>query len=210
LAILEWNSNINLKDAGRLKEGLYAASFFNVLERQDGLVALSSPWPLLRRVQPLCNHISDHGLVRFDNRRVYLSPTALVFQLYRQHYGPERLSCNLINCPPFAAENGLEIPSLDVVATRNREEGCLFLKVVNKNPQKAIRSRILMEGLDTFKLKGSVSILNGATLNTRNSINKPGSVKIETEEIESEGRHIFYCFPAHSITAIKMKIAPRS
>ena len=209
LAILEWNSNINLKDAGRLKEGLYAASFFNALERQNGLVALSSPWPLLRRVQPFYNYISDHGLIRFDNHRIYLSPTALVFQLYRRHYAPERLNSKLRNCPSFVTEKGFEIPSLEVVATRNREEGHLVLKVVNKDPRKAIRSKIFIEGLGTLKLNGFASILNGATVNTRNSINHPDLVKIESEEIEIRGENILHYFPAHSVTVIKLMTASR-
>jgi alpha-N-arabinofuranosidase len=209
LAILEWNSNINLKDASRLKEGLYAASFFNLLERQNGLVALSSPWPLLRRVQPFHNHLSDHGLIRFDNQRVYFSATALVFQLYRRNYAPERLNCKLRNCPSFVTEKGSEIPSLEVVATGNREEGYLVLKVVNRDPRKAIRSKIFIEGLGTSKLNGFASILNSTSVNARNSINHPDLVKIESEEIEIEGGNILHNFPAHSVTAIKLMTKPR-
>lgn len=209
LAILEWNSNINLKDAGRLKEGLYAASFFNALERQSGFVALSSPWPLLRRVQPLYNYISDHGLIRFDNHRIYLSPTALAFQLYRRHFAPERLNCKLKNCPSFVTEKGSEILSLDVVATRNREEGNLILKVVNKDPRKAIRSKIFIQGRNTLKIGGIASILNGSTVNTRNSINHPDRVKIGSKKIEIKGENISYRFPAHSVTVIQLKTKPR-
>ena len=202
LAILEWNSNTNLKDGSRLKDGLYAAGLLNVMERQSGLLSLCSPWPLLRRVQASSNHLSDHGLIRFDHRRVYLSPTGLAFKLYRDHFGSERLRCK-VDCPAFRVEKRHEVPYLDVVATRNEKGGPIFLKVVNKSREKNIRTKIVLEGLHRVKLSATVSTLNARDPESENNLDHPDEVKIISKVITCDS-DFEYSFPAHSATAIKL------
>jgi alpha-L-arabinofuranosidase len=204
LAILEWNSNTNLKDAGRLKEGLFAAGFLNALERQNDLVNLSSPWPLLRRVPTYSNHLSEHGLIRFDNHRVFLSPTGLAFKLYRHHSGPERLRCQL-KCPTFIGGKRYEFSLLDVVATANSRKGRIFLKVLNRSADKDIQTEIIFEGLKRGRIPVTVATLNASDVESENSLAHPNKVTISSQKISWDPEHFEYSFPAHSVTAIKLE-----
>ncbi len=204
LAILEWNSNTNLKDASRLKEGLFAAGFLNVMERQSDLVGLCSPWPLLRRTQVSSNHLSEHGLIRFDNHKVYLSPTGLAFQLYRHHFGPERLHCQL-NGPSFVVGRRGEIPNLDVTATRDSRKGKVFLKVLNRSADKDIQAEIRFRGPDSGRIPVRFATLNAPDVNSENSLAHPHEVTISCQEMSCDPEHFEYSFPAHSVTAIQLE-----
>ena len=204
LAILEWNSNTNLKDAGRLKEGLFAAGFLNALERQNDLVNLSSPWPLLRRVPTSSNHLSAHGLIRFDNHRVFLSSTGLAFKLYRHHSGPERLRCQL-KCPTFISGKRCEFSLLDVVATADSRKGRVFLKVLNRSADKDIQTQIRFEGLNRGRIPATVATLNASDVDSENNLAHPNKVTISSQDISWDPEHFEYSFPAHSVTAIKLE-----
>ena len=203
-AILEWNSNTNLKDAGRLKEGLFAAGFLNVLERQSDLVNLSCPWPLLRRIPTSSNYLSEHGLIRFDNHRVFLSPTGLAFKLYRHHSGPERLRCQL-NCPTFISGKRYEFSPLDVVATADSRKGRVFLKVLNRSADEDIQADIRFEGLNREKIPATFATLNGSNVDSENSLAYPHKVTISSRELLLDPGHFEYTFPAHSVTAVKLE-----
>lgn len=205
LAILEWNSNTHLKDARRLKEGLFAAGFLNVLERQGDLVGLGSPWPLLRRVQPSTNYLSEHGLIRFDNHRLYLSPTGLVFKLYRHHFGPEKLYCQLRGSAFVPGKRG-EAPLLDLTATGDSQRGRVFLKVLNRGADKDIQAIIRFRGLNRGRIPATVSTLNAPDVNRENSLTHPHEVTILTRDVSWDPEHFECSFPAHSVTAIKLEV----
>jgi alpha-N-arabinofuranosidase len=205
LAILEWNSHTHPKDGNRLKDGLFAAGFFNAMERQSDIVAMSSPWPLLRRVQPSWNYLSDLGLIQYDHHRIFLSPTALAFKLYRNHYAPERIQCE-VNCPALTSIKENVIPRLDVVATADRERGLIVLKVINRDPEKDIPSKIIIEDLDSLPLKATVSTLNASDINAKNSLDHPDEVKITLKEMDWKSEKFEYLFPAHSVTVIRLEV----
>jgi alpha-N-arabinofuranosidase len=207
-SILEWNANTTWKDGTKLREGLFTAGFFNVLERQSDLVEQSSLWPLLRRVQPPGNHFSDHGLVWYDNHRVCLSPTALAFQLYCQHYAPELVRCT-VDCATFDTGRRRRVPYLDAVATRDRERNTLILKVVNKHPEENMRARVALEGLSAGRLAAEtpVSTLTGPTIDARNSLDRPHEVQIVRSICREASESFVYAFPAHSVTAFRFRVS---
>jgi alpha-N-arabinofuranosidase len=203
-SILEWNSNNNWKDANQLKEGLFAASFFHVLERRGDWMEHSIPWPLLRRIQPSGNHVSDHGLLWYDNRKVYLSSTALAFQLYRKNYAPEQLLCE-VNCETFDSQSRKKVPYLDAVATRDREGRNLIVKVINKCLDREIKTNIELDGFISGQNieKIIVLTLSAASIHSKNSLDHPHEVKITEAVREEINKNGTYAFPRHSISVIR-------
>ena len=206
-SILEWNSNNTWKDANRLKEGLFAASFLHVLERRGDWVEHAIPWPLLRRVQPPGNHVSDHGLIWYDNRRAYLSSTALAFQLYRKHYTPERFSCE-VSCETFDTRSRKNVPYLDAAAGLDKQRKSLILKVINKSPDKKIRTNIEFTGVPLGANPGraTVSTLWGPDIRAKNSFDHPNEVRITESAREVESWTWDYVFPAHSVTVFRIPV----
>jgi alpha-N-arabinofuranosidase len=207
LSIMEWNSNTNWKDANQLRDGLFAASFINALERRGDLVEHAIPWPLLRRVQPPGNHISDHGLIWYDNHRVYLSATALAFQLYRQNYAPERILTD-VKSNAFTTPKGVKVPCLDAIATRDSEKKSIVLKVVNKDPTSTVKARIDVEGVSSEKIgtEARVSTLTGPNIHAKNSLEHPEEVLIVDSVFKGASGSCFYMFPPHSATVIRFEM----
>lgn len=205
VSVLEWNSNSTWIDASKLKEGLYAASFLNGLERLGDEVAHAIPWPLLRRVQPPGNHASDHGLVWYDNHRTYLSPTALAFRLYRRHYAAERLRCD-VRCGSFDVPGRSDVPYLDAVATRDEAGAALILKVVNKDPANAIEASVVTKGAPAGggRVDMQVSTLTGPGVDARNDLCEPETVKIVETTLHDAPDDFTYAFPPHSATVIRI------
>lgn len=208
LSVMEWNSNTNWKDAGRLKEGLYAASLFNVLEKRAGFVEHSIPWPFLRRVQLPGNHVSDHGLIWYDNHRIFLSSTALAFQLYRWNYASDLLFSD-VKCASFNAGNRKEVPYLDVVATSDRQKRIIILKVVNKHPEDSIRTSIILSGLPDGEsiLDCTASVLTAENIDAKNCLDSPNDVYIEESRPENPGKDFMYTFTPHSATVIRLMLS---
>ncbi len=206
ISILEWNSNSTWIDASKLKEGLYAASFLNMLERQGARVTQSGLWPLLRKVQPPGNHASDHSLVWYDNHRIFLTPTALAFQLYRRHFAPERLLCD-VDCETFDVPDRSGVPYLDVVATRDEARSILILKVVNRNPANPIEASVITAGApaDPGRAEIRVSTLTGPDVNARNDLCNPAAVGIVDAALDAAANDFTYIFPPHSVTVMQIR-----
>ncbi len=209
LAVMEWNSNSNWQDGSKLKEGLFAASWMNVLERHTGIVAMAGAWPLLRRVQPPGNHVADHGLVWYDNSRSYLSPTGLAVQLYRENYAPDRLDCT-VRCETYDAGDRKNVPYLDAVATRDPHKGLFVLKVVNKHPSEAIVATVELGGITPghFEQTIQASTLTGSDVLASNRLEHPNDVRIETSMVRATLPRFPYRFPAHSATVLKIELPP--
>ena len=201
---MEWNSNSNWQDASKLKEGLFAASWLNVLERHSDVVEMAAAWPLLRKVQPYGNHVADHGLIWHNNHQVYLSPTGLAVQLYHENYAPERVACT-VRCDTYDAGDRRRVPYLDVVATRDPDKRTLILKVVNKSPKQAITASIDLAGLPAEEPDGeiSVSTLAGSDIYASNRVDHPHDVRIVESVFSAASRKFEYTFPPHSVTVLR-------
>ncbi|NOX56068.1 MAG: hypothetical protein GXP27_16830 [Planctomycetes bacterium] len=210
VAVMEWNSNSNWQDGSKLKEGLFAAAWMNMLERHSDIVAMAGAWPLLRRVQPPGNHVADHGLIWFDNARSYYSPTGLAVQLYRRNYAPERLTCT-VECDTYDAGDRKNVPYLDAVATRDPDKGLLILKVVNRHPTDAITAEIEMSGLSASPRDATiqVSTLTASDLMASNRIDHPNDVRIVDSADRVSLPKFHYRFPAHSATVLRLELAGR-
>jgi len=206
VSILEWNSNSTWLDASKLKEGLYTASFLNMLERQGNDLTQSIIWPLLRKVQPSGNHASNHSLIWYDNHRIFLSPTALALKLYRSHYAPEQFACE-VKCDTIEVpDGGDQMPLLDVVATGNSADGTVIIKVVNKDPVNSIKASMLLEGAPERggRLEAKFSTLTGPDVNAQNDLDNPDVVKIVETTSSVAPNDFTHVFAPHSVTAIKL------
>ncbi len=190
-----------------MQEGLVAAAWLNILERHSDIVEMAIPWPLIRKVQPAGNHVTDHGLIWHDNHRVYLSPTGLAVQLYSRNYARERVRCE-VECDTFPVSAGNNVPYLDVVATRAPQKRTLVLKVVNKSRDRAITADIEVVGLPPGEPAADVvvSTLTAWDVTTSNRLTHPRDVRIEESVLKNTSTKFRYTFPPHSATVLRRRI----
>ncbi len=204
IGVLEWNANSGWQNASTLKEGLVAAGWMNALERQDDIVEMASPWPMIRKVQPYGNHVTDHGLIWHDNHRVYLSPTGLAVQLYHQNYAPDRVK-STVQCDTFDVGNSKGVPYLDVVATRDPGKRTLILKVVNKSRDRAVVANIELSRLPSGEPTADVvvSTLTAKEVTSSNRLSHPQNVHIDKSVLKTVSSKFTFTFPPHSATVLR-------
>ncbi len=213
----EWNSNTNWKNSSTLKEGLYGAALLNVFERQSDFVEHAGAWPLLRRVQPKDSPATDHGLIFFDDDHNFVTPVYLVSRMYRDHFAPERVACE-VECDSFDSKinsdtPGLDavtnvarsVPVLDAVATVDGKNNRLVLKVVNKSEHESVATEIHISG--KIHPEAKISTLNGDSISRRNSIDEPENVYVQREKLSDISSSFVFTYPPHSVTIIEMQTA---
>ena len=144
LAFDEWNlwfeffgdmkgTNYNLRD------GLWAATMLNMFHRY-------APYMPITNVAQLVNLL---GIINSGERGTFLTPTALVYQLYTAHAGAKYLQ-STVDCPK--TPHGKALPLLDVSATRDDDRAAIFL--VNRHYDTAMEVNL---NLDGFAATGEIA-----------------------------------------------------
>jgi alpha-L-arabinofuranosidase len=129
--------------------------------------------------------------------------------MYSERFAPERVTADVV-CSGYNVEGrDGAVPYLDVVATRDPEDGRVVLKVVNRHKEKDIAARINLELPRRYRVskKAEVVTLNADALDAANSLDNPERVKVVQSSIDNVSKKFEHVFPAHSVTVIVMKAA---
>lgn len=97
------------------------------------------------------------------------------------------------------------IPYLDVTAVYVRDQGVLFLNVVNRHKEKAITADII-SNTGAFKGKAHISEINRKDIDAGYRFDEQDRYAPVTGEKKVDGNQLAYSFPAHSFTQIKVGI----
>lgn len=201
LSFDEWNLWYNFYSDAieanyNLRDGLWVASMLNMFHRH-------APDLHLANISQMVNCI---GIISSNGRGTFLTPSALVFQMYAGHAG-DTLLASRVDCPVLPHASAL--PVLDVSTTRNARKLTLF--VVNRHYDDYVDvtchiKGINVDGVDTYM---EMSHPDPCRYNT---YAQPHAVQIKTcptsVKITREGNAGTFNIrlPAHSLTCIEMVI----
>jgi alpha-L-arabinofuranosidase len=208
IACDEWNIWYRKRDIWRrdvpnpveetynLRDALWVACSLNLLHRMGGVVTLANLSQLVNSIAPIFT--SKEGM--------FLQTTYFPFKLYTHECGSFYVD-STIDCPTFSSKTYHEVPYLDVSTTTDNDKKALSLAVVNRHRSQPIATTIHLRNARTDG-NARVFEINGASAETENSFSQPNNVLIEQKSPISVGSTFDYSFPAHSISMLKLQIAP--
>jgi alpha-N-arabinofuranosidase len=200
LIINEWNTALPVPRQHSMESALYGARLMNVFERSGDVVEMTA-------VSDLVNGWSG-GIIQASRHDVFVTPTYLVIRLYNETLGRDRLAARVVS-PTFGSSlEGTGVPVLDVVSTRSADGGKLFIKAVNTSPERALRTKITVQGA-SVNGDGTIQTVTGASLRVANSFQTPDAIAETTAAIQSQhGREFTVTLPPHSVSVLTLKVSP--
>jgi alpha-N-arabinofuranosidase len=137
--------------------------------------------------------------------RVFVTPQYWAFSLYSNLAG-DRLAETETTVREYDVHKGVRrcpeissVPYLDVLATRNSENGDLVLFVVNRDWKDAIPTTVRIKGFMPAPVV-QVKTLTSSGLLARNSEEAPDNVRPVNSTLTLSGPEFRYRFPAKSLT----------
>lgn len=199
LAINEWNTALPLSRQHSMESALYAARLMNVFERSD-IVAMSA-------VSDMVNGWSG-GVIQAGRDSLFVTPTYLVNELYNRHLCAHRLSARL-SSPTFDTnQEGKGVPYLDAVASRTADGKHIFIKAVNADARRALRTSVHISG--TLVAPTAVmETIHADSMTAANSFTTPNSVSLRQKRIKT-GSSFLVDFPQHSVSVITLNVVSPS
>jgi len=167
----------------------------NVFERSD-IVAMSA-------VSDMVNGWSG-GMVQASHDNLFVTPTYLVNELYNRHLGAQRITAR-VSSPTFdATREGKGVPYLDVVVSRTADGKHIFIKAVNTDPQRELRTSVHIAGAQVSS-SAVIETINADSMTSANSFATPNAVSLQQKTIKV-GSHFLVDFPQHSVSVITLNI----
>jgi len=179
-----------------LADGLYVASFFNMVLRNANHITMTNQAQLVNLL----------GLIETTDTGAYGTPEYLAFLLYVDHSGPVAVrSC--VESPTFDVRAMGNMPArkgehyLDVASTRDHAGSKVWLHVVNRHPHRAMEAAIDLGPATPTRM--TIHTLTGPHPWARNSVSNSDTVRITCAASEWEAS---YSFPACSVTALEIDL----
>jgi alpha-N-arabinofuranosidase len=166
------------------------------MERNSDLVIMQCYAPLLVRVDPGARQWQP-DLVGFDSLTAYGSPSYYAFKLFSLHHGDEIISSNLEETT-FA-----DIPPLHYSVTRRKNDGTLFVKVVNVSSQPQPVALVLRHA-GSLSSTAHAYCLSAADVNQTNSITDPTHLTPVESSVDGVSSNFTYTFSPLSINVLEL------
>jgi alpha-N-arabinofuranosidase len=182
LYVSEWNAQ-----STDWRTGLYAANLLNVFEQNSDIVTMAGPALLLRHVTA---NAWDNAFINFDENGWFPAPNYVVMKLWREHYAPEWL--DLKGIPD----------SVSGVATIDRKNNRLVVKLVNNSSKKRSMSITLPEDFKGVKAQGY--LIGPGSLYDRNTMDQPGRIAPRDHQVKFRRNEIFLYLPGLSCLLIEV------
>ena len=176
----------------RVQEAIASAMNFNSVIRHADTVKMANHSGLSRRlVLP-----GPDGLL--------IQSSFYTFELYSAKCGT--LSLDVFwDGDTFSGWDRTGLRTLDVTATLNPSTKELSLFVVNRSRDKAEETAISLNDAE-FNGDLSVKVLNGASIDSANTFEKPNEVGVKDSTLTAKGKSVNYSFEPHSLTVISGKL----
>jgi len=110
-----------------------------------------------------------------------------------------------VECDTFNTDKYKGIPYLDVTTSYAQTTNTVFINVVNRNKDKAIRADIVDNG-GAFEGNAEATIVDSDSLMAPFTFDKQREYVPSTKTVAVEGNKLWYAFPAHSFTQIKVGV----
>ena len=212
MAYDEWNVWYRT-DGGRLEErynladALAVATYLNVFVRKSRIVRMANLAQLVNVIAPIVT--SPDGL--------FLQSIYHPFQLMAGLSQDVALD-TFVDSGTHAYQDRTEdrwqhrvgdlgpFQLLDVAATRDADASRLTISVVNRDPDQAAATRVLLRGAQAT---GTMTVheINGRGSASVNSFEHPSDVNAHNSKQEVSGEHIDAVFAPHSFTILEVQLA---
>ncbi len=194
----EWNTFLPMPRVETMEPAVYGARLMNVFERNSDLVTLSS-------VSDLVNGWPG-GVIQASRHGIFVTPVYLAIEMYNSHLGSDRLAIR-VDGPTFDSSlEGKGVASLDAVSSRAPDGKHIFLKVVNTELVKPIRTAIHLAGVKVAS-GAEIETLAGDSLAAANTFANPHAVSVKREHVDG-GPNFEVELPAHSVSVITFTAEP--
>ncbi len=216
----EWATRVG-SPTPNMAGALGDAAWMTGMERNSDLVVMSCYAPLFVNVSDLGKGHSMQwktDLIGYDALNSYGSPAYYAQKMFSTHHGDEVLATGSQDIPtytwqpPARRRNGVEqsrppseeVPTLFFNATRNSQNGMIYLKVVNRQgtPQAV---KIEISGAPAVEAEGEAIVLKADSPDATNSIQEPDRIVPVTEKVDGLGTEFTREFPPYSITILELK-----
>jgi alpha-N-arabinofuranosidase len=189
--------------------GLYMAN--NLIDFINASIPLAEEQQLYNYNYKLLPPGLKYGRIRsFDAFGYYptflVQATGYVASLFSHMTGPKQVATKVLNGPKRTSiQAGLKAyPALRVVASRGTRSRYVTLIVVNRDPQRDITASIRPKRYQ-HRQAAKVWTINGKSIGSINTPTHPHAVRLTKRWVQIEAGSFKYTFPAHSITAIRLR-----
>jgi len=190
-----WNMRQHYEGYYTLRDGLFAASTFEILHRHVNSVKMANYAQLVNVIPLIVTNSTD----------LYHNPIYLAFQLFSTHAERYLVSSSITCEKRVNAKYGniaqTEIPYLGCSVTTNQEKDRLIIIGINRHHAHELPTII---SLNDFEPEPTAQIyeLNGPTHSAYNNFEKKDEVKIQQKEFSPVSSQFTYIFPPHSVSAL--------
>jgi alpha-N-arabinofuranosidase len=145
------------------------------------------------------------SLLNTDREKgTFKSPLFYTFKLFSNNCHGNTID-SYVECDTFNTDKFKGIPFLDVTSVYSVETNTVFINVVNRHKDKAIKADILSTSGE-FTGKAESSLMNVDSIDEPFTFDKQDGYKPIMKEIKVNGDKLTCSFPAHSFTQIKVKV----
>ena len=211
----EWATRVG-SPTPNMSGALGDAAWMSCMERNSDICLLSCYAPLLVNVSRLegqgrsMQWSSD--LIGYDALTSYGSPSYYAQLMFSTMHGDEVLATDSQNIPTRVwqrrgrggAAGAQQIREVFFCATRDRQSGTIYLKIVNCS-EAARPIQVQINGAPTIESAGEAVVLAANKLDDTNSITEPNKVAPRTVKVDGLSANFTREFPAYSITVMKLK-----
>ncbi len=179
----EWNAQ-----STDWRTGLYAGGVLNCFERCGDIFEIGGPALFLR-------HVSatgwDNAFINFDQSSWFPAPNYVVMKLWREHYAPHRIAIEP------------EVKTLNAVATKAQDGRTLYVKCVNPGEAPANVSLTLTG--KRVPTRATMQLVAPGSLKARNTLDRPGAVRVEPATVRVEQGAMKFTLPALSAGVVTIE-----
>ncbi len=175
-----------------LEAALADAAWMTGLERNSGLIIMSSYAPLFTNVNPGASQWAP-DLIGYNALTSYGSPSYWAQVMFSGNLGTEVIAADLANVGPRVFTS----------VTRDQARHKVFIKVVNANST-PLPLAIDLEGTGTGAHRATLTTLSGKTPNATNSITHPEAVVPVTRTVAVAGSKFTETFAPYSVNVLEV------
>jgi len=202
IALDEWGAWWNMRQLYEgyytLRDGLFAASVFEILHRNADSVKMASYSELVNVISMIVTNPTD----------VYHNPIYLAAQLFAQYAESYRVStkvtCESRHNSRYGKIADTEIPYLGCSTTINKDRDSLVIIGINRHHVHDLPTTIAIHDFEPESI-ARVFELNGPSYSAFNDFTKKSEVQIQEKEMDFVATRFKYTFPAHSVTVLMIK-----
>ncbi|NVM52438.1 MAG: hypothetical protein HWN66_01960 [Candidatus Helarchaeota archaeon] len=193
-----WNVRQHTEGYYTLRDGLFAASLFEILHKNANSVKMANFAQLVNVVPMIVTSSTD----------LYHNPIYLAAQFFSNYAETflvsSKVTCDTRQISPYGNISETKISYLGVSVTINKEKDRLVIIGINRHHAHDLTTSISISNFDPDSFS-HIYELNGPHHSAFNNFDKKDEVKIEKKQFKSASNHFNYTFPAHSVTALILR-----